>query len=59
MKTLLFYFQDLEMQKFTSRNVTLNNAIQNMDTNPIKTAITVCNNLIHRKVRLPNSIKMS
>ena len=36
----------------TPRGVSLNKATQNMDTNPIKTAITVCSELIHKKASL-------
>ena len=35
-----------------SRRVSLNKATQIMDTNPIKTAITVCSELIQKKVSL-------
>ena len=35
-----------------NNEVSLNEATQTMDTNPIKTAITVCNQLIQRQVRL-------
>ena len=46
------FSQDLELSKFAGKNVTLNNAIQQMDTNPIKTAITVCSQLIEHKVKI-------
>ena len=43
------YFQDVESLKL-SGSALLNHATQTMDTNPIKTAITVCSRLIQKKV---------
>jgi hypothetical protein len=49
--------QDVEQLKLNNE-VSLNDATQTMDTNPIKTAITVCNQLIQRQVRagLPDGL---
>ena len=47
------YLQDVEHRMF-SRRVSLNKATQTMDTNPIKTAITVCSELIQKKARNKN-----
>jgi hypothetical protein len=44
-----FNIQDVEHLKLANV-VSLNEATQTMDTNPIKTAITVCSQLIQRKV---------
>ena len=40
-----------------SRRVSLNKATQIMDTNPIKTAITVCSELIQKKVSIEIEVK--
>ena len=48
--TFHFCFQDVEQLKLNNV-VSLNEATQTMDTNPIKTAITVCSQLIQRQVR--------
>jgi hypothetical protein len=42
--------QDVEQLKLNNV-VSLNEATQTMDTNPIKTAINVCSQLIQRQVR--------
>ena len=47
---IFLIFQNIEQEKFSTDGVSLDNAIQTMDTNPIKTAITVCDELIGRKV---------
>ena len=44
------FFQNVEAQMFSNR-VSLNHATQTMDTNPIKTAITVCSELIQKQVK--------
>jgi hypothetical protein len=51
MISLLVFFQDVEQLKLNNV-VSLNEATQTMDTNPIKTAITVCSQLIQRQVRI-------
>lgn len=43
-------FQNVEQSKLANI-VSLNQATQTMDTNPIKTAITVCSQLIEKKAR--------
>ena len=48
--TFHFCFQDVEQLKLNNV-VSLNEATQTMDTNPIKTAITDCSQLIQRQVR--------
>ena len=45
-----YYFQEVE-QKYLPGKVSLNEATQTMDTNPIKTAITVCSELIRKQVK--------
>ena len=45
-----YYFQDVE-QRYLRGKVSLNEATQTMDTNPIKTAITVCSELIRKQVK--------
>ena len=45
----LYIFQDVE-QRYLRGKVSLNEATQTMDTNPIKTAITVCSELIRKQV---------
>ena len=45
----VYYFQDVE-QRYLRGKVSLNEATQTMDTNPIKTAITVCSELIRKQV---------
>ena len=45
-----FNLQDVSREKLRS-NLSLKNATQIMETNPIKTAITVCSQLIKQKVR--------
>ena len=49
-RNIPFLFQDVEQLKLNNV-VSLNEATQTMDTNPIKTAITVCSQLIQRQVR--------
>ena len=52
---LFFFFpllyQDVERHRLGDLSVRLSHATQTMDTNPIKTAITVCSELIHKQVR--------
>ena len=44
-------FQEVERGRLLDGHVRLGHATQTMDTNPIKTAIMVCSELIRRKVR--------
>ena len=46
----VYLFQNVE-QKYLRGKVSLNEATQTMDTNPIKTAITVCSELIRKQVK--------
>ena len=46
--------QEVERGRLQDGHVRLGHATQTMDTNPIKTAIMVCSELIRRKVRREN-----
>ena len=47
-----FVFQEIDYKKmYLPKNVSLYDSTQIMDSNPIKTAIVVCNKLIKEQVR--------
>ena len=47
-----FMFQEIDYKKmYLPKNVSLYDSTQIMDSNPIKTAIVVCNKLIKEQVR--------
>ena len=49
---MLYLFQEIDYKKlYLPKNVSLYDSTQIMDSNPIKTAIVVCNKLIREQVR--------
>ena len=54
-----FVFQEIDYKKmYLPKNVSLYDSTQIMDSNPIKTAIVVCNKLIKEQVRPYTCIKL-
>ena len=48
---MLYLFQEIDYKKlYLPKNVSLYDSTQIMDSNPIKTAIVVCNKLIREQV---------
>ena len=54
-----FVLQEIDYKKmYLPKNVSLYDSTQIMDSNPIKTAIVVCNKLIKEQVRDPRHFSM-